>query len=205
MEVKIYRELENETLIFNEEDLSKYIALANELGLNTSKDNEKENCPVVYPILNEAMQRQLKALCPSSTMISNYTRSTIPLEVLEVYRFTKDNDMFESVKIWFDDKQLDPLMVGYKWQDEEAKEKGYSWRKNVYLIARWGDCAKELPELLQEGFERIKLELQEKAIVAQEKCSSVLNNLDVYTRKIVNGRSSDMSIDLTTEGDNTFN
>lgn len=205
MEVKIYRELENETLIFNEEDLSKYIALANELGLNTSKDNEKENCPVVYPILNEAMQRQLKALCPSSTMISNYTRSTIPLEVLEVYKFTKDNDMFESVKIWFDDKQLDPLMVGYKWQDEEAKEKGYSWRKNVYLIARWGDCAKELPELLQEGFERIKLELQEKAIVAQEKCSSVLNNLDVYTRKIVNGRSSDMSIDLTTEGDNTFN
>lgn len=205
MEVKIYRELENETLIFNEKDLAKYNSLASELGLNTSEDVEKENCPVVYPILNQSMQRQLRALCPSSTMISNYTRSTIPLEVLEVYKFVKDNDMFESVKIWFDDKQLDPLMIGYNWEDKEAKEKNYTWRKNVYLIARWGDCSKEIPELLQEGFERIKLELQEKAIVAQEKCNSVLNNLDVYTRKIINGNASDMNIDLRTDGDNTFN
>lgn len=95
-------------------------------------------------------------------------------------------------------------MVGYKWQNETAKEKGYTWQKDVYLIARWGDCAKEIPQLLQEGFERIKLELQEKAIVAQEKCNSVLNNLDVYTRKIINGQSSDMSIDLRTEGDSPF-
>lgn len=204
MEVKIYRELENETLIFNETDLAKYNALANELGLATKEDIEEKKCPVVYPILNEAMQRQLKALCPSSLDISDYRRSTIPLEVLEVYKFCKENEMFESVKIWFDDKQLDPLMLGYKWKSEEAKEKGYSWLKDVYLIARWGDCAKEIPELLDDGFKRIKLELEEKAIVAKEKCNSVLNNLDVYTRKIINGQSSDMNIDLRTDGDNPF-
>ena len=204
MEVKIYRELENETLIFNETDLAKYNALANELGLATKEDIEEKKCPVVYPILNEAMLRQLKALCPSSLDISDYRRSTIPLEVLEVYKFCKENEMFESVKIWFDDKQLDPLMLGYKWKSEEAKEKGYSWLKDVYLIARWGDCAKEIPELLDDGFKRIKLELQEKAIVAKEKCNSVLNNLDVYTRKIINGQSSDMNIDLRTDGDNPF-
>lgn len=204
MEVKIYRELENETLIFNEQDLEKYNALASELGLATQQDVEQQKCPVVYPILNQAMQRQLKALCPSSLDISEYKRSTIPLEILEVYKFAKDNDMFESVKIWFDDKQLDPLMIGYKWQNDQAKEKGYSWQKDAYLIARWGDCAKEIPELLKDGFERIKLELQEKAIVAQEKCNSVLSNLDVYTRKIINGQSSDMSIDLRTDGDNPF-
>lgn len=204
MEVKIYRELENETLIFNETDLAKYNALANELGLATKEDIEEKKYPVVYPILNEAMQRQLKALCPSSLDISDYRRSTIPLEVLGVYKFCKENEMFESVKIWFDDKQLDPLMLGYKWKSEEAKEKGYSWLKDVYLIARWGDCAKEIPELLDDGFKRIKLELEEKAIVAKEKCNSVLNNLDVYTRKIINGQSSDMNIDLRTDGDNPF-
>jgi hypothetical protein len=204
MEVKIYRELENETLIFNEEDLAKYNALANELGLATKEDVEEKKCPVVYPILNQAMQRQLKALCPSSLFVADYKLSTIPLEILEVYKFIKDNEMFESVKIWFDDKQLDPLMVGYKWQSEEAKQKGYSWQKDVYLIARWGDCAKEIPQLLTEGFERIKLELQEKAIVAQEKCNSVLSNLDMYARKIVNGTASDMNIDLRTDGDSGF-
>lgn len=204
MEVKIYRELENETLILNEQDLEDYNKLALELGLVTKEKSEANNCPVVYPILNEAMQRQLKALCPSSELIENYKRSTIPLEILTVYKFCKDNNMFEEVRVWFDDKQLDPLVIGYNWQDEEAKAKGYSWIKNKYLIARWGDCAKEIPELLSEGFERIKLELQEKAVIAKEKCNSILSNPDIYARKIVNGQSGDMNIDLNTDGHSTF-
>lgn len=204
MEVKIYRELENETLILNESDLQQYNELALELGLATKENKEDNNCPVVYPILNEAMQRQLRALCPSESLIEKYTRSTIPLEILTVYKFCKDNKMFDEVKIWFDDKQLDPLVIGYNWIDEESKRKGYTWQKNKYLIARWGDCAKEIPQLLLEGFERIKLELVEKAMVANEKCNSILANPDIYTRKIVNGNASDMSIDLRTDGDNTF-
>jgi hypothetical protein len=204
MEVKIYRELENETLIFNEQDLEKYNSLALELGLQTKEKAEENNCPVVYPILNEAMQRQLKALCPSSLEIEKYTRSTIPLECLTVYKFIKDNKMFDEVRIWFDDKQLDPLMIGYSWQDEEAKQKGYTWRKNKYLIARWGDCAKEIPELLNDGFLRIKNQLLEKAIEAKEKCNSIISNPDLYARKIVNGQNSDMSINLQTDGDSSF-
>jgi hypothetical protein len=204
MEVKIYRELENESLILNESDLEKYNELAFELGLVTREKSELNNCPVIYPVLNQAMQRQLKALCPSSELIEKYTRSTIPLEILSVYKFCKDNNMFDEVRIWFDDKQLDPLVIGYNWIDEESKIKGYSWQKNKYLIARWGDCAKEIPQLLQEGFERIKLELTEKALVAKEKCNSILANPDIYTRKIVNGTASDMNIDLRTDGDNTF-
>jgi hypothetical protein len=204
MEVKIYREKENESLIINENDLKEYNTLALELGLQTKENVESENCPIVYPILNEAMQRQLRALCPSSLPIDKYIRTTIPLEILKVCKFIKDNDIFDELKVWFDDKQLDPLVIGYKWPDEESKEKGYTWRMNKYLIARWGDCAKEIPELLQDGFERVKLELQEKAIVAKEKCDSVLSNLDVYTRKIVNGTNSDMHIDLRTEADSGF-
>ncbi len=204
MEVKIYRELENESLILNESDLEQYNSLALELGIATKEKADANDCPVIYPILNDAMQRQLKALCPAVEDIGNYKRSTIPLEILTVYKFCKDNNMFDEVKIWYDDKQLDPLVIGYNWNSEEDKEKDYKWRKNKYLIARWGDCAKEIPELLNDGFERMKLQLQEKAIVAQEKCNSVLNNLDVYTRKIVNGQSSDMSIDLRTDGDGTF-
>lgn len=204
MEVKIYRELENETLILNDADLQKYNELALELGLATKENSEANNCPVVYPILNDAMQRQLKALCPSNEPIEKYTRSTIPLEILTVYKFCKDNNMFDEIRVWFDNKQLDPLVIGYNWQDEEAKQKQYSWKKNKYLIARWGDCAKEIPELLQDGFERIKIELVEKALVAKEKCNSILSNPEIYTRKIINGNASDMNIDLNTDGHNPF-
>jgi len=204
MEIKIYREPENESLILNEYELKEYNALALEFGLNTKDNVDKENCPIVYPILNDAMQRQLRALCPSGVELKKYTRSTIPLEILKVFKFIEENEMFDEVKVWFDEKELDPLVIGYKWQDEEAKEKGYTWRRNKYLIARWGDCAKEIPELLKDGFNRIKQELEEKAIVAQEKCNSVLKNSDVYARKIINGNDSDMNIDLRTSGDNTF-
>jgi len=204
MEVKIYRELENETLILNETDLQQYNELALELGLATKENSEENNCPVVYPILNEVMQRQLRALCPASELIENYKRSTIPLEILTVYKFCKDNKMFDEVKIWYDDKQLDPLVIGYNWMDEEAKSKGYNWKKNKYLIARWGDCAKEISELLNDGFERVKLELVEKAQVAREKCNSIISSPDIYTRKIINGNASDMSIDLNTGGHSPF-
>lgn len=204
MEVKIYREVENTNLLLSEEDLIAYNQITSELGIQSKIDAEKENVPIVYPVLNEAMQRQLRALCPSSCSFESYTRSTIPLEILKVYKFCKENEMFESVLIWFDEKQTDPLVIGYNWMSEEDKKKGYNWRKNKYLIARWGDCAKEIPELLSEGFERIKLDLIEKAVVAKEKCSSILSNPDVYTRKIVNGASSDMQIDLRTDGDNAF-
>lgn len=204
MEVKIYRELENESLILNESDLKTYNELASALGLATKENANANNCPVVYPVLNEAMQRQLKALCPSSENIENYTRSTIPLEILTVYKFCKDNNMFDDVKVWYDDKQLDPLLIGYKWANAEAKEKGYNWLKTKYLIARWGDCAKEIPELLQEGFERVKLQLVEKALVAKEKCNSIMANPDIYTRKIINGNAFDMNIDLGTDGHSPF-
>jgi hypothetical protein len=95
-------------------------------------------------------------------------------------------------------------MIGYNWINKEAKEKGYSWMKNKYLIARWGDCAKEIPELLNDGFLRIKNQLLEKAIESKEKCSSIISNPDLYTRKIVNGTSSDMRIDLHTDGHEVF-
>jgi hypothetical protein len=204
MEVKIYREKENEILIMDEQELISYNQLAEELGIKPKKQDDIQNCPIVYPILNEAMQRQLKALCPSSTDLKEYTRSTIPVEILRVCKFCIDNEMFDDIKVWFDDKQLDPLIIGYKWRSEEDKQKGYSWNKNKYLIARWGDCAKEIPELLSDGFERVKQQLLDKAVEVNEKVKSIIANPDIYARKIVNGQSSDMNVDLYTDGNSIF-
>lgn len=161
MEVKIYREKENESLVYKEEDLEIYKGLTESLGLSIPTETPK--CPNVYQILNEKAKTQLKALCPSVADIKDYVRTTIPIEVLQVYKFTKDNEMFEGYEVWFDDSSPDPMLIGWKYRDEISRTKGYSWNRQFYLIARWGDCALEIVELCAKGFDIIKQRLVDKA------------------------------------------
>ena len=199
MEVKIYREPENENLILDENQLQEYNSIASELGLCSFENAEKKQTPNVYICLNAAMRKQLKALCPVSVEAEKYRRTTIPLEVLKVYKFAKDNEMFDGFYVWYADKEPDPLLIGWKWQSEEAKIKDYSWQKDEYLIARWGDCAMELPELLRKGYESIKSGILESAKLAVEKATSIVNSPDTYTKMFLSGKS--INIEIETSGD----
>jgi hypothetical protein len=69
-------------------------------------------------------------------------------------------------------------------------------------MARWGDCAMELPELLQVGFDKLKQELIDKAKQAISTCNSVINDPDIYVRKILSEQA--VNIDLTTTSSNTI-
>jgi hypothetical protein len=69
------------------------------------------------------------------------------------------------------------------------------------LIARWGDCALELPELLELGFQKMKQELLDKATSAIDKCNSVIANPDLHVRKILsNNMESDISLNIGSSG-----
>jgi len=204
MEVKIYREPENESLILNNEQLAEYNELAAKLGLQTKEKQGENKIPNVYVCLNIAMQKQLQALCPMVEKASKYTRSTIPLEILKVYDFAKENKMFDGFQIWYNDIDPDPLLIGWKWQNEEAKEKDYTWKKDRFLIARWGDCALEMSELLELGFNNLKQQLQDKAKEAISKSKNILEDTDVYVRKILSEKTSDMNIDLNTSANNNI-
>jgi hypothetical protein len=190
--VKVYREPENESLIIDENALAAYNALALELGLQTQENIDKGNVPNVYPCLNLAMKKQLYTLCPMNVAIENYKRTTIPLEVLEVYKFAKAHEMFEGFQIWYDDQAPDPMLIGWNYMTDEDREKKYTWRKNYYLLARWGDCALEIPELLKLGFEKIKIEMLDQAKDSQKTICDILKDPDVYVRKIL----KDISIDV---------
>ena len=198
MEVKIYREPENEALILDEVQLAEYNDLALELGFATTQNVEQQNVPNVYVSLNTAMEKQLKAVCPMKVDADKYNKSTIPLEVLKVYKFAKDNKMFDGFHIWYNDVDPDPMLIGWNWQSDIDKEKGYDWRVNRFLIARWGDCALELPELIELGFQKMKQELMDKAQSAIDVCNSVLSNPDIQVRKILsNTAGSDISLNIT--------
>jgi len=66
MQVKVYREPENEHLILDENALAEYHRLTEELGIPAVKP---EKVPNVYQPLNNAQVRILTALCPASVKI----------------------------------------------------------------------------------------------------------------------------------------
>jgi hypothetical protein len=202
MEIKIYREPENEALILDETQLAEYHELTTELGLQTVEQSQEQKVPNVYAFLNSAMTKQLHAICPKHTAVVDYKKSTIPVEVLKVLKFAKDNNMYEGYEVWYNDIDPDPLLIGWNYSSDTAREKQYGWQKDRFLMARWGDCAMELPELLQVGFDKLKQELIDKAKQAISTCKSVMEDPDVYVRKILSEQA--VSIDLTTTSSSTI-
>ncbi len=180
MEVKIYREPENVGLLLNEDELAEYQQLAEELGIPEVKSGKT---PSVYQTLNTVQVRALQALCPASTSLESYSRSTIPVEVLRAIKFIKENEMFDFIKVWYDDKNPDPIIVGEKYRTQSDRDNGYTWNTEKILIARWGDCAYELPELVEMGKARLKQEFTEKAIDVQSKIESFLAHPELYINK----------------------
>jgi hypothetical protein len=202
MEVKIYREKENEVLILDEGQLAEYHQLTAELGLHIIDDSEKQKVPNVYTFLNSAMTKQIHAICPMHVDVVNYKKSTIPVEVLKVLKFAKDNNMYEGYEIWYNDVEPDPLLIGWNYSNENARVNKYNWVKDRFLMARWGDCAMEIPELLQLGFDKLKENLLDKAKSAISTCQSVINEPDLHVRKLLSDQST--TIDLNTVSSNTI-
>lgn len=196
MEVKIYREPENEQLILDENQLNEHNQLLREMGLHCP-EGSGEYIPVVYPFLNSGMVKMLGALCPQKVGVKQYTVSTIPIEVLRVLRFAQENGMFDSYEIWYADKDPDPLLIGKRYPTQEDRENGYSWKMNTYLIARWGDCAMELKDLLKKGYDSIRLSVLESAKIGAEKANSIVASPDTYVNMYLKGQDIDIKIDVS--------
>jgi len=182
MEVKIYREPENVGLLLDGNELAEYQQLASELGIPEVKNDKT---PSVYQTLNAVQVRALQALCPASTELAFYNRSTIPVEVLRAIKFMKENEMFDFIKVWYDDKNPDPIIIGERYNSQSDRNNNYSWNTEKILIARWGDCAYELPELVEMGKERIKKEYTEMAIDIQNKINAFMEYPDIYVNKFL--------------------
>ena len=191
MEVKIYREPENVGLLLDENELTEYQQLAEELGISGVKQGKT---PSVYQTLNTVQVRALEALCPAKTELAFYNRSTIPVEVLRAIKFIKENEMFDFIKVWYDDKNPDPIIMGEKYRSQSDRDNSYTWNTEKILVARWGDCAYELNELVEMGKERIKKEYTEMAIDTQSKIHSFLEHPEVYVNKFLTNGYMDFKI-----------
>lgn len=200
MEVQIYREPENENLILDENARKEYNELATELGL-AKMNATVGKCPSVYLPLNSYQSKSLQVLCPQITEVKEYTNSTIPLEVLKVYKFAVEQEMFEGYQIWHNYDSPDPLLIGWNYESDSARENTYSWQKNRFLMARWG--AEALPQ--KELFAHAKKVLSD---IISDKAQAVLNTAknykespEIYAEKVLQGTSimGNLKLDLPTD------
>ena len=182
--VKIYKEPENEGLILDEEQLAEYHGLTERLGLSISTEPLK--CPNVYQAINSSIEKQLRALCPRGCAITEYTRSTIPFEVLKVYEFAKNNEMFHEYEVWWDDKALDPFLIGFNYANNKDQLEKRKWSGTYYLIARWGDETLEIKQLLDLSYSKIKTAILDKVAEMSLTLEHIKKNPDVYVRKYIN-------------------
>lgn len=132
---------ETVNLIYDDNDLSKWNDLVNELGLEgQTKIVKKDKSPIPFMHLKESMVNVFKTLCPREVEAKEYNISPIPLEIMELIALSVRENYFQGIKIWYDDKSPDPFCVGYTSEfylyhysevPKEAKEKNYPTQQDA--------------------------------------------------------------------------
>jgi hypothetical protein len=209
--IEIFFNKELSDVAFNSENLQEWTEIAEELGMsNQLKLKKGTNSPIPYPFMNTSMQRVFETLCPRKVEFLEYDKTPIPLQVMKQIVFTKREQHFQKIEIWYDDKSPDPIVVGLtgKWgfyQDlkddkgnkiyfddyELAKVFGtennttpYFYGKDQYLIAKWGDEKKDFPQLKELARERFMQEnsaqMEKDIKTLQHKLNTITENSYLY-------------------------
>lgn len=225
MAVQIYQNEELNDLVFQESSLDEWKEIAGLLKLDGQLKFVNNSCsPLPYPYMNGAICRIFETLCPTKLEYNKYSKTPIPLEVLQQIKFSINDGHFQEIQIWYDDKKIDPVVVGVtcdyyaydssynrmcnaekKQINSNSKEElrtlaelsGFKIHTiaqdniNYYLIARWGDEKKELPELKKEAIERLMEKYGTELRVEIEEKSQALKKLQDNVIRFVNNEISE--------------
>jgi len=132
------------------------------------KDEETEVKRVIpYRKATEAQRNIIKLLFPELSEVSKFNEEPIPLRVLQVIAFVKQNCSEEMPWIGIHHVRgvdKDPVLIGKK----------SSWDSDFYLLARWGDALESWEKLQAKASKvwaketQIKLNLIKAEIAAAE-------------------------------------
>lgn len=133
--VETYLETEVVNLIHDNDDLDKYNNLIKELGMEGQVHVAKpEKSPIPFKFMNQSYLNIAKELCPKRVQFKDYNVSPVPLEILNLIKLAVDENYFETIEIWYDEKNDDPFAIGInpiyqltkidnRWSDHENKTK----------------------------------------------------------------------------------
>jgi hypothetical protein len=181
-QVQTYIVDEVEELIYDTDKLDRWNNLINKLDLKGQQSiSSKDNSPNPFLYLKQSMINIFSELCPVKTDITEYDKSPIPVEIMDLVALAINEKYFEVIEIWYDDKTPDPVCIGktgywseMQWYDNSNKEiKNHQYdskqevldaggnhpsfyTKDTYIIGRWGDVARDFEELKQMAIESFK-------------------------------------------------
>lgn len=144
---------ETTNLIHDNEALAKWNEKVEELqlkGQTAVVKNEKSPIPFLW--MNSAIVSTFETLCPTKVDIKKYDKTPIPIELLETVSLCVKEDYFDCIKVWYNEAQKDPVIVGYVGKKGEKKEDWHlEYYGSKYLIGRWADVKASLDQLIERA------------------------------------------------------
>lgn len=129
------------------------LALMEELGLTGQKalvspkaDSPAARCPYREMTKEEAFV--YRVLCPKQYALKEYSRTPIPLRVLQIAAHANGLGLFKKLVVWdvADVEVKDPVLVGIMPDAE------YSWMDKHFILARWGEVLEAFATLRTRAF-----------------------------------------------------
>lgn len=144
---------ETTNLIQDNEALAKWNEKVEELELHGQRTVVKiDKSPIPFLWMNSSIISTFEVLCPTQVDISNYDKTPIPVELLDIVSLCKKDQYFDLIEVWYNEKQKDPVIVGYCY---DAKEGQSDWVKKFYakkyLIGRWADVKASIDQLVERA------------------------------------------------------
>lgn len=158
------------------------IRLAESLGLEgqleMTRPKSDDNQPTRSPY-REMTQEEIfvySVLCPEKVNASKYSRSPIPLRVLQVLSHAKSIGMFNTFEIWDKASQeiKDPVLVAF---DKDS----YAWNRKAFILARWGEELETPSVLLKRAITIVRERLTQEAEAVERQAKTIASVVQDYT------------------------
>lgn len=170
MNVEVYT---TEETTRNQDDIAEVKTLIESLGLEGQKQFVEVPANTVNPYRRMTADEQFiyETLMPNTCKPEKYKADLIPLRVLQVLAHARSLEYFDELTVCYPELgQDDPVLIG-------AKKDPESGRNDLFILARWGEALKPVPELLRLALAEKKRRVLSKYEEIRRSCDVELANL----------------------------
>lgn len=164
------------------------IELIQQLGLSgqLKLSNPETATRFPYPRLSASQAAVFETLFPEKASVRDYAQGIIPLRVLQVIAFCKDQPQTKHLEIWHAESvKEDPILIG-------APE---SYSSERYLLARWGDALPTFEEMTEKALVKAEAVMRADMGKALSKLKGFLENTkDIARAYLATGSKPSYSV-----------
>lgn len=180
--VETFYVAETVNLIHDNDALQKWNEKIEELGLHGQKKVliKDDKSPIPFLWMNNAIINTFQTLCPTKCDIVEYDKTPIPVELLQTVSLCVAESYFDKIEIWYNEKDKDPVIVGYVYDETKRSDWELKAYAQKYLIGRWADVKASLDTLIERA----------KKLFILQSIASAKNQIKYYQRQIEDAESN---------------